>query len=264
MRLPRRGDGALVEPSSPFCLYLTKRLPYRGAKGILSVTEGKAVILVSGGLDSTTVAVLAKQQGYSLHGLTFDYGQRHRREIEAARAVVQHIGFAQWHIVPVPLSLWGGSALTAEIPVPKARSVATGGTEIPVTYVPARNTLFIAYALSYAEAIDAEAIFIGVNALDYSGYPDCRPAYIAKFQELIDLATKKTVEGGRIRLEAPLINLKKAEIIRLGAQLGAPYHLTWSCYEGADTACGQCDSCQLRLRGFAEAGIKDPIPYAVH
>lgn len=223
--------------------------------------QRKAVVLLSGGLDSTTTALIAKSQGYKLFTLTFDYGQRHKRELEAARSVAEYLSCDQLLVIPLALSLWGGSALTADIEVPKARSADEMQSDIPITYVPARNTLFIAYGLSYAEAIDAEAIFIGVNAIDYSGYPDCRPEYIAKYQELINLATKKTVEGGKIEIKTPLIDLAKAEIIRLGQKLGAPYHLTWSCYEGGEKACGRCDSCHLRLRGFAEAGVEDPIPY---
>lgn len=221
----------------------------------------QAVILLSGGLDSTTVAAIARSEGYNLRAMAFDYGQRHGRELESARAVSEYLGCEEFVVVSLSLALWGGSALTADIEVPKSRNAEAMQAEIPVTYVPARNTLFIAYALSYAEATDAEAIFIGVNAVDYSGYPDCRPEYIAKYQELIDLATKKTVEGGRIELKAPLSGLGKGQIIQLGVKLGAPYHLTWSCYEGGDKACGACDSCQLRLRGFAEAGIEDPIEY---
>lgn len=226
------------------------------------MSEKKAVVLLSGGLDSTTVAALARSQGYTLLALSFDYGQRHRRELEAARAVAAHLRCERWLVVPLVLSQWGGSALTADIDVPKGRSMDEMQSAIPVTYVPARNTLFIAYGLAYAEASDADAIFIGVSAVDYSGYPDCRPEYVAKYQELMDLATKKTVEGGRIVLEAPLSGLSKSEIICLGLKLNAPYHLTWSCYEGGEQACGECDSCQLRLRGFAKAGIQDPIAYA--
>jgi 7-cyano-7-deazaguanine synthase len=221
----------------------------------------KAIILLSGGLDSTTVAAIAKNEGYALRAMSFDYGQRHRRELDSARAVAGYLGCEQFVVVPLSLSLWGGSALTDDIEVPKSRTDEAMSSGIPITYVPARNTLFIAYALSYAEATDAEAIFIGVNAVDYSGYPDCRPEYIAEYQELINLATKKTIEGGVIELRAPLSGLSKAQIIQWGARLGAPYHLTWSCYEGGAVACGLCDSCQLRLRGFAEAGIEDPIEY---
>ncbi|MCL5263785.1 MAG: 7-cyano-7-deazaguanine synthase QueC [Chloroflexi bacterium] len=225
------------------------------------MSSARAVVLLSGGLDSTTVTAVAKNQGYELYALSFDYSQRHGRELEAARMVAQYFGCAQWHVIPLSLSLWGGSALTMDAEVPKGRSLEEMESAIPATYVPARNTLFIAYGLAYAEAIDAEAIFVGVNAVDYSGYPDCRPEYVAKYRELIDLATKKTVEGGRIELKTPLIHLTKAEIIRLGMENGAPYHLTWSCYEGGEKACGQCDSCQLRLRGFQEAGLADPIAY---
>ncbi|MBI4317525.1 MAG: 7-cyano-7-deazaguanine synthase QueC [Chloroflexi bacterium] len=221
----------------------------------------KAVVLLSGGLDSATTLAVAKDEGYDLYGLSFEYGQRHIRELQAAEAVAKFYGCVEWHSVPLSLSLWGGSALTDQIEVPTDRSPADMEGGIPVTYVPARNTVFIAYGLAYAEAIDADAIFVGVNAIDYSGYPDCRPEYIHKFQELIDLATKKTVEGGKIELKAPLIGLDKAGIIRLGTRLGVPYHLTWSCYFGGEKACGRCDSCILRLKGFAEAGLVDPVGY---
>lgn len=223
----------------------------------------KAVVILSGGLDSTTCMGIAQDQGYELYPLTFDYGQRHHNELDNARAVAEHYGVSSRHKI-VPLSFLkeiGGSALTdPSLEVPKA---ADGDAdEIPITYVPGRNLLFLSIAASYAEVIGAGRIYIGVNSLDYSGYPDCRPEFIAKVEETIQLATKAGVSGRTIRIEAPLMHMTKAEIICEGLRLGVPYELTTSCYQGGPYACGECDSCRLRLKGFAEAGAKDPIPYA--
>ncbi len=226
-----------------------------------------AVVLLSGGLDSTTVAAAAQRDGFALHALTFRYGQRHFSEVEAAKRVARHLGVARHEIVDIDLTVFGGSALTAEIAVPKDRDLAVregSKEEIPVTYVPARNTIFLSYALAFAEVIGSTDIFLGVNALDYSGYPDCRPEYIAAFEKMANLATRAGVEGARLRIHTPLISLTKAEIIALGRGLGVDYSLTTSCYDPASdgAACGRCDACQLRLKGFAEAGLEDPIRYA--
>lgn len=224
----------------------------------------KAIVILSGGLDSTTCMGIAKAQGYELYPLTFDYGQRHKSEIENARQVAEFYGVAQRHkIVSLGfLKEFGGSALTDEsIEVPPAGESGPVESDIPVTYVPGRNLLFLSIATSYAEVTDAEAIYIGVNALDYSGYPDCRPEFIWKVEEVMALATRVGVEGGPMRIETPLIHWSKADIIREGTRLGVPYQLTTSCYNGQDAACGECDSCRLRLKGFAEAGLTDPIPY---
>jgi len=227
-----------------------------------------AVVLLSGGLDSTTLLAVAKSEGFAVHALTFRYGQRHSSEIEAAKAVAREAGVARHQIVDIDLTVFGGSALTADIPVPKDRDLdpsAPGASEIPVTYVPARNTIFLSYALALAEVIGASNIFIGVNALDYSGYPDCRPEYIEAFERMANLATRAGVEGAtRLRIRTPLIALTKAEIIKLGASLGVDYSTTTSCYDpGANgEGCGRCDACQLRLKGFQEAGLEDPIEYA--
>ena len=226
-----------------------------------------AVVLLSGGLDSTTVLAVARRDGFALNALTFSYGQRHSAEIEAAKRIAKSYRVDRHQIVALDLTVFGGSALTADIPVPKDRDLAAekpGEEEIPVTYVPARNTIFLSYALAFAEVIGSTDIFVGVNALDYSGYPDCRPEYIAAFEAMANLATRAGVEGAeRLRIHTPLIALTKAEIIALGTQLGVDYSLTTSCYDpSADgAACGRCDACQLRLRGFAEAGIEDPIRY---
>jgi 7-cyano-7-deazaguanine synthase len=224
-----------------------------------------AVVLTSGGLDSATAMAIAKSQGLRLFSLSFDYGQRHRFELEAARKVSARLGAAEHLVFPIDLKVFGGSALTAEIPVPKGRNGDAMRRGIPVTYVPARNTIFLSVALAWAEVIDAGHIFIGVNAVDYSGYPDCRPEYIAAFQKMANLATKAAVEGVMpIHLHTPLIHMTKAQIIRTGIDLGVDYSLTHSCYdpsaEGA--ACGRCDSCVLRRRGFLEAGVADPTVYA--
>ena len=219
----------------------------------------KAVVLLSGGLDSYTAAAVAKSEGFDLHALTVRYGQRHARELEAARAVARSVGAVRHLEVTVDLGAIGGSALTGSVPVPKDRTMEEGG--IPATYVPARNTVFLALALGWAEVLEAQDIFIGVNAIDYSGYPDCRPEYLAAFERLAALATRAGVEGRRFRIHAPLLRLTKAEIIRRGAALGLDYSLTMSCYDPTPEGrpCERCDSCQLRARGFREAGIVDPL-----
>ncbi|MFC4100087.1 7-cyano-7-deazaguanine synthase QueC [Paenibacillus xanthanilyticus] len=226
--------------------------------------EKKAVIILSGGLDSTTCMGFAKEAGYELYPITFDYGQRHRIELANARKVAEFYGVAQRY-KEVKLGFlreFGGSALTDDaIEVPKAADEAVQESEIPVTYVPGRNLMFLSIATSYAEAVGAEAIYIGVNALDYSGYPDCRPEFIAKVQEVMTLATRVGVEGKPITIQTPLLDLTKADIVREGTRMGVPYELTTSCYNGEVEACGECDSCRLRLKGFAEAGRVDPIPY---
>ena len=227
-----------------------------------------AVVLLSGGLDSTTVLAIAKSEGFQVDALSFRYGQRHASEIEAARRIARNAGVRQHHIVDIDLTLFGGSALTADMLVPKDRDLAPssdGAKEIPVTYVPARNTIFLSYALALAEVVGAADVFIGVNALDYSGYPDCRPEYIRAFEKMANLATRAGVEGStRLAIRTPLISLSKAAIIKLGTSLGVDYSATTSCYDqGANgEACGRCDACQLRLKGFSEAGLEDPIEYA--
>jgi 7-cyano-7-deazaguanine synthase len=224
-------------------------------------------VLLSGGLDSTTVLAIANSEGFSVHALTFRYGQRHSVEVDAAKAIARRAGVTRHHVVDIDLALFGASALTADIPVPKNRDVgpaSNSAKEIPVTYVPARNTIFLSYALALAEVVEASNIFIGVNALDYSGYPDCRPEYIEAFERMANLATRAGVEGRtRLTIRTPLISLTKAAIIRLGTSLGVDYGATTSCYDpGPDgEACGRCDSCQLRLKGFSEAGLADPIEY---
>jgi 7-cyano-7-deazaguanine synthase len=222
-----------------------------------------AVILLSGGLDSTTVLAIAKAQGYAPYALSFRYGQRHEQELRAAEAVVARMGVQRHVVATIDLREFGGSALTADIAVPKGRSgeeLSHGG--IPVTYVPARNTVFLSFALAWAETLGASDIFIGVNALDYSGYPDCRPEYIAAFETLARLATKAGVEGAqRLKIHAPLMHWNKARIIQEGLALGVDYALTSSCYDPADDGrpCGECDACALRAKGFAEAGLPDPL-----
>ncbi|MEA2707096.1 MAG: 7-cyano-7-deazaguanine synthase [Gemmatimonadaceae bacterium] len=227
-----------------------------------------AVLLLSGGLDSTTVLAVAQHEGFAVHALSFRYGQRHAAEIESAKAIARKAGVVQHRIIDIDLSVFGGSALTAPTPVPKDRDLSALSAqrkEIPITYVPARNTIFLSYSLALAEVIGATDIFIGVNALDYSGYPDCRPEYIRAFEEMANLATRAGVEGStRLTIRTPLISLTKAEIIALGTSLGVDYSDTTSCYDpGANgEACGRCDACQLRLKGFAEVGLDDPIEYA--
>ena len=219
----------------------------------------RAVVLLSGGLDSYTAAAIAKAEGFELYALTMRYGQRHARELDAARKVASAVGVARHIELDVDLSAFGGSALTGDIPVPKDRAISS--TDIPPTYVPARNTVFLALALGWAEVLGARDIFIGVNALDYSGYPDCRPEYIAAFERLASLATAAGVQGVAFRIHAPLQMLSKADIIRKGLALGLDYGLTHSCYDPAPDGrpCGHCDSCQLRAAGFAEAGVADPL-----
>ena len=224
----------------------------------------KAVCLVSGGLDSAICLALARSKGYSVHALSFDYGQRHRAELEAARRVAASLGATEHIVVPIDLRLFGGSALTDEIAVPKSRSAEEMGRGIPVTYVPARNTIFLSFALAWAEVLATSDIFIGVNAIDYSGYPDCRPEFIRAFERMANLATKAGVEGRTmVRIHTPLIEMSKAEIVRLGKELGVDYQLTHSCYDPDERgrACGSCDSCLLRLKGFRDAGIADPVEY---
>jgi 7-cyano-7-deazaguanine synthase len=222
----------------------------------------KAVILLSGGLDSSTVLYQARQDGYTCYALSFDYRQRHQRELVAARKIAQLAKIAEHQVVNFDLRQWGGSALTdPSIDLPIDRDLAQMSAEIPVTYVPARNTIFLSFALAYAEAIEAERVYIGVNALDYSGYPDCRPDYIQAMQEVFNLGTKQGLAGQTISIVAPLMQLRKTAIIQLGNQLGVPWADTWSCYSGAELACGVCDSCRLRLAAFAELGLSDPLPY---
>ncbi|MGH7767727.1 MAG: 7-cyano-7-deazaguanine synthase QueC [Candidatus Binatia bacterium] len=228
--------------------------------------EKEAVVLLSGGVDSSTAATIAKSTGYEIHTLTFRYGQRHEREIEAAKKVAGSLGGTHHLIVDFNLRAIGGSALTADIEVPKNRSAKEISRGIPVTYVPARNTIFLSFALALAEKIGAEDIFFGANQLDYSGYPDCREEYIRAFETMANLATKAGVEGkAKIKIHTPLIQMTKGEIIKKGLELGLDYSLTWSCYDPTPDglACGRCDSCQLRLKGFKEAGLEDPIRYAV-
>ncbi len=227
--------------------------------------DPKAVVLLSGGVDSATTLAIARAEGFEAYALTFRYGQRHAIEVDAARRVARALGAKEHVVVGIDLSLFGGSALTADIPVPKDRAAEEIASEIPVTYVPARNTIFLSFALAWAEVLGSSDIFIGVNALDYSGYPDCRPEYIDAYQRMADLATKAGVEGRqRLKIHTPLIGLKKHEIIRRGLELGVDYSLTHSCYDPlpGGEACGHCDSCVLRIKGFAEAGVEDPIKYA--
>ena len=217
-----------------------------------------AVVLLSGGLDSATTLAIAKTEGFAAHAMSFRYGQRHAVELEAARRVAEQIGVVEHRIVDVDLRAFGGSALTADLPVPTA---PTEG--IPITYVPARNTIFLSFALAWCEVLGSGDVFIGVNAIDYSGYPDCRPEFIAAFEKLANLATKAGVDGTRFRVHAPLISLSKGDIIRRGLELGVDYGLTSSCYapDAEGRACGACDSCRIRLSGFAAAGVPDPVAY---
>ena len=224
-----------------------------------------AVVLLSGGLDSATTLAIARSQGYEAYALSFAYGQRHSRELDSASRVAAALGAKNRLVLTLDLRAIGGSALTGDLAVPKGRTAGEIGVGIPVTYVPARNTIFLAHALAWAEVLGAEDVFIGANVVDYSGYPDCRPEYLEAFERLADLATKAGVEGkSRFRIHAPLIRMTKAEIIRTGHALGVDFSLTWSCYEPTADGrpCGLCDSCTLRKKGFAEAGLTDPLCYA--
>jgi 7-cyano-7-deazaguanine synthase len=222
-----------------------------------------AVVLLSGGLDSATVLAIARSEGFERIALSFRYGQRHDAEIIAARSIARRAGVPRHVVVDMDLRVFGGSALTSELAVPKGRSSSEMSHGIPITYVPARNTIFLSYALALAEVSDASDIFLGVNVLDYSGYPDCRPEYIEAFERMANLATKAGVEGRRLIIHAPLMRMTKGEIIARGLELGVDYAFTLSCYDpdASGAACGECDSCQLRLKGFAEAGVRDPVRY---
>jgi 7-cyano-7-deazaguanine synthase len=228
------------------------------------MSEKKAVVLLSGGLDSTTTLAIARSEGFQAYALTFRYGQRHVVEIEAARRVAQALGVTEHVLVDFDLRRFGGSALTSDIDVPKDRPLASMADGIPVTYVPARNTIFLSFALAWAEVLGAMTIFIGVNALDYSGYPDCRPEYLRAYEQMARLATRTGVENQEeLRIQAPLLHLSKAEIIRRGLDLGVDYGLTLTCYDPSPEgrSCGHCDACLLRMKGFAENGMRDPAPY---
>jgi len=223
----------------------------------------KAVVLLSGGLDSTTVLAYAKNEGYEVYAISFKYGQRHAIELDAARRVAAAQGVAGHVVCEIDLRVFGGSALTGDVEVPKHESASDVADDIPITYVPARNTVFLSFALAYAEVMGASDIFIGVNALDYSGYPDCRPEYIEAYENMANLATRAGVEGARLKIHTPLIDKSKAQIVERGLALRVDFGLTTSCYDPDDTgrSCGHCDSCLLRLKGFAEAGHTDPIEY---
>ena len=227
------------------------------------ITEKKAVVLLSGGIDSTTTLAVARNEDFECYCLSFDYGQRHKLEIKAAKSVAISLGAREHKVMKIDLRVFGDSALTADIAVPKNRKSDEISSKIPITYVPARNTIFLSFALSWAEILNAQDLFIGVTSIDYSGYPDCRPEYIEAFQRMAALATKAGVEGKPVKIHTPLINLSKAEIIKLGKMLGTDFSLTHSCYDPAKDghACGRCDSCILRREGFKKAGIPDPTRY---
>ncbi|HMR94314.1 MAG TPA: 7-cyano-7-deazaguanine synthase QueC [Microthrixaceae bacterium] len=222
-----------------------------------------AVVLLSGGLDSATVAAIARREDFDVHALSFSYGQRHSAELDAADRVANQVGVKDHKTIPIDLRAFGGSALTADIEVPKGRDAEEMSDSIPVTYVPARNTIFLSFALAWAEVLGSADVFIGVNALDYSGYPDCRPEFIEAYERMARIATKAGVEGTGLSIHAPLINMTKAEIVELGTSLGVDYGLTVSCYDAdaAGAACGECDSCVLRRKGFADSGLLDPTRY---
>jgi 7-cyano-7-deazaguanine synthase len=220
----------------------------------------KAVVLLSGGMDSATTLAVAAKKGYDICALSFDYGQRHRRELWSARRLARFFGIKEHRVLRIPLGELGGSALTdPAIPVPPGKGPWRKGARIPPTYVPARNLVLLSFAAAAAEIFGAEAIFIGANALDYSGYPDCRPAFLRQFERTVRKGTKRGVAGKPVKIIAPLLRLSKADIVRLGASLGVPFHLTWSCYRGGNRPCGRCDSCLIRARGFREAGMNDPL-----
>lgn len=223
-----------------------------------------AVVLLSGGLDSAVTLAIAQRDGFEPYALSFTYGQRHQIEVEAAKRIAESLRVADHRIARIDLRVFGGSALTDDIAVPQNRSDAETAASIPITYVPARNTIFLSYALAFAEVIGAANIFIGINSIDYSGYPDCRPDFLAAFEQLAARATKAGAEGTRFQIHAPLLTSSKADIVREGAALGVPFELTHSCYDPRvdGAACGRCDSCRLRLNGFAAAGLRDPIRYA--
>ena len=224
----------------------------------------KAVVLLSGGVDSTTILAIAQSQGYDVYTMSFRYGQRHVLELDSAKQISEKMGAKKHVIIDIDLRAFGGSALTDDIDVPKERSDQEIGTGIPITYVPARNTIFLSFALAWAETLEIDTIFMGVNALDYSGYPDCRPEYIEAYQQMANLATKAGVEGTtKLKIETPLISMTKAQIMQKGAELGVDYGLTLSCYDpdSQGRACGTCDSCLLRIKGFEEAGVADPTVY---
>jgi 7-cyano-7-deazaguanine synthase len=225
--------------------------------------DKKAIILLSGGIDSSTCCAIARNEGFQIHAISFAYGQRHHVELDASRRIADFFSIAEHRTVTVDLAALGGSSLTSTLSVPKNRRLERDSDEIPNTYVPARNTIFLSFALGWAEVLSCADIFIGVNALDYSGYPDCRPEYIAAFETMANLATKAAVEGRRLYIHTPLINLTKAQIIRLGSDLGVDYSLTHSCYDPSSEgfACGECDSCLLRKKGFDDAGIRDVTNY---
>jgi 7-cyano-7-deazaguanine synthase len=227
----------------------------------MAKNQNQAVVLLSGGLDSATMLAIAIEEGYACHAMSFRYGQRHEVEVDAAMRIARKMGVAAHHIVEIDLAAFGGSALTTSLDVPKHHSADEIGAGIPITYVPARNTIFLSYALAWAEVLGADDIFIGVNALDYSGYPDCRPDYIAAYQTMARLATRVGVEGRQLNIRAPLIDMSKAEIIKAGLRLGVDYAEAMSCYDPAPggSPCGRCDACLLRAKGFAEAGERDPL-----
>ena len=230
----------------------------------MSEPARKAVVLLSGGLDSATTVAMAQSRGFDVHAITFRYGQRHEAEIQAAHRVAAAFGLKHHVISEIDLRMFGGSALTSQDEIPKGRALDDMADEIPVTYVPARNTIFLSFALAYAEVLDARDIFIGVNALDYSGYPDCRPDYIAAYERMANLATKQGVDGeGKVTLHTPLIDMTKGQIVEAGLALGVDYSITSTCYDPSDqgAACGACDACLLRLKGFAENDMNDPAPY---
>lgn len=223
-----------------------------------------AILLLSGGLDSTTCLAIAQSEGFDIYALSFRYGQRHQHEIEAAKRIAERAGVVRHIILDIDLRQFGGSALTADLPVPKHKTAADiTGSGIPITYVPARNTIFLSFALAYAEVVPSDDIFLGVNALDYSGYPDCRPEYIHAYQQMASLATQRGVEGHPIRIHTPLIAMTKSQIINRGLELGVDYGITTSCYDPSveGLACGRCDACLLRLKGFADASTRDPARY---